>query len=131
MQLILIVDDDRKARMVLGRLLEHMPDIRVRYAANGEQALAIARFDIPDVIVLDEHMPVMTGNELIITLERSTWGADIPIILMREASSKTRNKLSAESVALTLQKPINAQLLTQYTMQLLGKESDRNESSRT
>jgi signal transduction histidine kinase len=60
---MLVVDDDPRSRKLLeGYLLA--ADYRVDTAADGPTALTLARKEIPDVILLDVMMPVMTGYEV-------------------------------------------------------------------
>lgn len=60
---ILVVDDDR---LVLAALSEGLraAGYRVTEAVSGEDALAIAARDAPDLALLDVRMPVMDGIEL-------------------------------------------------------------------
>jgi two-component system response regulator AlgR len=62
---ILIVDDERPARVRLRRLLEGLPGCRVAgEAASGDEALERIRADCPDALLLDISMPGLDGMGL-------------------------------------------------------------------
>ena len=59
---ILIADDDTTIRLLLRRLLEKQPDWQVcGEAGNGVEAIEKVEQLLPDVMVMDLSMPVMTG----------------------------------------------------------------------
>lgn len=59
---VLIADDELLARKRLARLLSAMPEVEVRgEVADGEAVLAAARAGGLDVILLDIHMPGLSG----------------------------------------------------------------------
>ena len=60
---ILVVDDYHAVRKALGRALESV-GYSVFLAASGEEALGILREHHMDAVVLDLHMPVMSGQTL-------------------------------------------------------------------
>ncbi|MFF4250649.1 response regulator [Streptomyces sp. NPDC001663] len=61
---VLLADDQALVRMAFRSLLDTMPDITVRgEAANGEEAVDLARRTLPDVVLMDVRMPVMDGIE--------------------------------------------------------------------
>jgi DNA-binding NarL/FixJ family response regulator len=61
---ILLVDDDQLMRAGLRLIIEQTPDLRVDgEAADGRQAVEVARRQRPDVVVMDVRMPVMDGIE--------------------------------------------------------------------
>lgn len=61
---ILIVDDEAPARSRLRQLLEEGSEHEIAGdAATGEQALALAAREKPDVVLLDIRMPGMSGLE--------------------------------------------------------------------
>ncbi len=85
---ILIIDDDpliaTLVRDVLMLWREEDPYIyEIDSALNGAQGLERARGTEPDVILLDYHMPVMKGDEVLKAL-RST-GNMTPVIIMTGA----------------------------------------------
>jgi CheY-like chemotaxis protein len=60
---ILIVDDDADIRDVLRLLFEHEGFEVVGEAADGLEAISHARSLKPDVVVIDQMMPNMTGEK--------------------------------------------------------------------
>lgn len=59
---IMVVDDIAKVRSNLRQLLELEPEIEVvGEAADGEEALVLARQHHPDLVIMDIGMPVMDG----------------------------------------------------------------------
>ncbi len=62
---ILIVDDHAIVRDGLRRMLEVLADTSVIEAANGRDALTVARAERPDLIILDLNLPGLGGLELI------------------------------------------------------------------
>jgi two-component system chemotaxis response regulator CheB len=63
---VLIVDDSPTLRILIRRILESDPEIRVAgEAANGEEAIALCRNLNPDIITMDIHMPKIDGYEAI------------------------------------------------------------------
>lgn len=61
---VLVVDDDRSVRDVL-RIAFSLEDgvSEVRSAGDGREAVSVVREFEPDVIVLDQDMPAMTGGD--------------------------------------------------------------------
>lgn len=78
METILIADDEEPIRELLTLYLER-EGFRVITAGDGEQALAAARAQSPDLIVLDLMMPKRSGYEVCRELRRDS---DIPILML-------------------------------------------------
>ena len=77
---LLLVDDDDNIRFLADMSLEDTWDVVC--ASSGKKALAIAREERPDVILLDMMMPEMDG-ETTMRLLREIDGFDkLPIIFM-------------------------------------------------
>lgn len=59
---VLLVDDHVHIRKAIWYLLETTRDIRViATASNGAETVTAARFNHPDVVIMDISMPVMNG----------------------------------------------------------------------
>lgn len=78
MTTILVVDDDMKIRSVLGRGLR-FEGYDVHLAADGHEALQIARITPLDLVVLDVMLPGMDGLEICRRLRR---GMSVPILML-------------------------------------------------
>ena len=65
----LIVDDSRMIRKVERRIAESL-GYSVSEAENGEEALAKCKASMPQLILLDWDMPVMSGIEFVAELRR-------------------------------------------------------------
>jgi CheY-like chemotaxis protein len=67
---VLIVDDDRCTRALLGIILEK-DGYQIITAEDGLEALAAFEQYIPDIIITDIHMPRLNGLELIRSVRNS------------------------------------------------------------
>lgn len=63
----LIVDDSRVVRKLSRKIAEEL-GYRVAEAENGEEALARCRLAMPDLVITDWQMPVMSGVEFVARL---------------------------------------------------------------
>ncbi len=75
---ILVVDDKPELRTLLKSYLSQ-EGFDVVQAANGQEALYVARHEKPDLIILDLMMPEMSGYDFMRSYNRE---ADTPIILL-------------------------------------------------
>lgn len=79
MKSCLIVDDSKVIRMVAKKILHELEFDTVE-AADGKQALDACLVAMPDGILLDWNMPVMSGIEFLREL-RAAPGGDKPIVV--------------------------------------------------
>jgi len=75
----LVVDDSRVVRKVARRILEGH-GFAVREAEDGQKALDTCDMAMPDCVLLDWNMPVMTGIEFLKAL-RAKYGPDRPTVV--------------------------------------------------
>src|SRR5580658_5117914 len=84
---VLSVDDSRTMRLIVTRAF--MPyDCVVIEAANGEEGLAAAAREKPDLILLDITMPVMDGLTMLSKLKANDELKQIPVIMLTAESGR-------------------------------------------
>jgi len=107
----LVVDDSRVVRKVAKRIIEEM-GFTCDEAEDGQQAFDICQRAMPDVILLDWNMPVMSGIEFLEKL-RSAETIRRPKVIL----CTTENDLSHIQRALTagadeyVMKPFDGQII--------------------
>jgi CheY-like chemotaxis protein len=118
--LILCADDDPDILALLALRLEGA-GFRVAQAADGEQALTLARQLHPSVAVLDVMMPRLMGLEVLQALRAEPATHDIRVILVsaRAQQSDVETGLAAGADAY-LAKPFQASDLIELVQRLLG-----------
>ncbi|HSL50428.1 MAG TPA: response regulator [Candidatus Deferrimicrobiaceae bacterium] len=108
---LLVVDDNRVNRLLLGRALEQLGHT-VTFAENGRQALEILSQRRVDLILLDIEMPEMDGYQVLAALATDPRLRDLPVVMMssvEEVDSVARCiEMGAEDY---LFKPVNPVLL--------------------
>ena len=108
---ILIADDNRVNRLLLGRGLEHQGHAVV-FAEHGREALDLLRKDDFDLLLLDVLMPELDGYEVLAELKHDLHLREIPVIMtssLDELDSVVKCvEMGAEDY---LNKPINPVLL--------------------
>lgn len=75
----LIVDDSKIVRKVTRKIFEAL-GYNIAEAEDGSQALEQCKQSFPDLIMLDWHMPVMTGIEFLVELRQLPDG-NKPIVI--------------------------------------------------
>jgi FixJ family two-component response regulator len=110
--LIAIVDDEESIRKALSRLLRASGGYEVETYSTGAAFLASLETRKPDVVVLDLHMPGLSGFEVhasIVALDRG-----LPVIVITgHDSPETRQRALDGGAAAYLRKPIDEKLLLQ------------------
>src|SRR5678815_1072777 len=108
---LLVVDDSRVNRLLLGRALEQLGHT-VTFAENGREALAALGRRRADLILLDIEMPEMDGYQVLAALAADPRLRDVPVVMMssvEEVDSVARCiEMGAEDY---LFKPVNPVLL--------------------
>jgi CheY-like chemotaxis protein len=114
---ILIADDDEAFRLTLQTIFEPR-GYEILLAENGRQALYIVRINPVDCLLLDMHMPDLTGLETLqIIRERH---ATLPcVMLTADASQHVVHRALALRVYTVLTKPVSQELVTGAVRQAL------------
>jgi len=115
---ILIVEDEEDIRNYITEELSS--DYKVLSAKNGEEGLNIANETIPDLIITDVMMPVLSGIELCKKLRNQVTTSHIPIIIL---SAKTGTNQQIEGLEMGADvymiKPFNIDILKVQVQRLI------------
>jgi two-component system cell cycle response regulator len=84
---ILSVDDSRTIRLIVGKAFRPY-NVAILEAANGEEGLAVAAREKPDLIILDVTMPVMDGVTMLTKLKENPELKPIPVIMLTAESGR-------------------------------------------
>ena len=103
---VLVVDDEAPVLEVLRRYLTRA-GYQIQVAPNGAAALQLLHSGpVPDLIVLDLMMPVMSGFEVLGTLRANRGWAGIPVIVLTATTGYSADHLD---VGALLAKPFNVE----------------------
>jgi CheY-like chemotaxis protein len=107
---VLLVDDSVEHRDLYALMLE--PTASVITASRGDEALALARKERFDVIVLDVMMPGMNGWDVCLRLKEDPATADIPVLMLTSLDGvETAEPGHRAGAAAVLMKPCPAERL--------------------
>ncbi|HZU80941.1 MAG TPA: response regulator [Acidimicrobiales bacterium] len=117
----LVVDDSRSMRSILGRILKSI-GVEVDEAADGADALAqVDAGMVPDVALVDWHMPAMNGVELVAELRQRPELEHMSIMMVTTEGEPEQIGVALEAGANEyLIKPFTADAVVQK-LTLLGK----------
>lgn len=128
---LLVADDHPVNRKYLDILLTRMGH-RVRLADNGEQAVTAVLERLPDLVLMDLHMPVQDGLDATRTLRAlpPPVGQVAIVALTADALADTQNRVIAAGMDGFLSKPvqpdqIEALLVARFGARGLGPDDDR------
>ena len=109
MPYVAIVDDEEPVRKALRRLLR-ASGLQAESYASGQEFLDAAAQRPPDCVVLDLHMPRMSGLQTLRKLQASMSKLPIVIITAHDEPA-TREQCLAAGAAAYLRKPLDERLL--------------------
>jgi len=117
----LVIDDSRVIRKVSRHILEAL-GFEVEEAENGQSGLECCDAQMPDAILLDWNMPVMSGIEFIAKL-RNRPGGDKPKVVFCTTENDVAHIREAISAGADeyVMKPFDHETL-QIKLQLVGFE---------
>ena len=130
---VLIVDDMRVNRMILASLLASagvFPDL----ASSGTECIEMCRNNPYDLILLDQHMPVLSGTDTLLHLRKvfDELGKEIPVICQTADNSEESGILyKTAGFSGVLIKPVDPVELARTILNFLpeGKEGRISELS--
>ena len=109
MPFIAVVDDEESVRKALRRLLR-AAGLEAESYASGQEFLEQAAQREPDCVVLDLHMPVMSGRQLLPQIRKLATRPPVVVITAHDTPDNKEECLAAGACAY-LRKPLQDRLL--------------------
>ena len=117
---ILIADDEPDILEIVGYNLSQ-EGYQILTASNGKEAVAIAKRELPHLIIMDVMMPGCGGIEACRRLKQDVRTKSIPVILLTARSSREdRAAGEAAGAAEYITKPFSPQKVVDLVQSILG-----------
>jgi len=118
MKKILVVDDEKSVRDII-KLYLSTEGFSVITAENGSLAIAIAKKERPDAIILDGIMPKMSGYVVANLLKKDQETKSMPILLLTSSGPVSTGISFQSPTPYQLAKPIKPEKLVKTVWQML------------
>ncbi|HEV2251435.1 MAG TPA: response regulator [Candidatus Limnocylindria bacterium] len=118
-RLVLIVEDDATTGDLLATAINDERGYRAVRVENADQALdALAAID-PDLLVLDIHLPGMSGLELYDRVRSSARFRSLPVVFETGAGREHAQALRERGIATYIKKPFDLDELVRFVKRLV------------
>jgi CheY-like chemotaxis protein len=119
---VLYVEDNIGNVRLMERLMIHRPAVRLITSLAGNLGVELAQQYRPDLILLDVHMPDLSGFEVLELLNRDSRTASIPVVMLSaDASHEQIQRFRDAGARDYLTKPLDLQLFLTQLDRYLGE----------
>jgi CheY-like chemotaxis protein len=118
---VVVIDDNEANLDLLRRVLALRPGIRVVFARDGAEGLALVAAEPPDLVLLDMHLPLIEGGEVLRRIKADPASAQVSVVVLSgvaDAESIRRTREDGADGYLT--KPFDVRELLDLTDRLLA-----------
>ena len=120
-ELILIVEDNEQNRKVARDLLQ-VHGYRTIEAETGEDAIALASTQAPDLVVMDVRLPGMSGVDALAKLRAAPTTRAIPVLAFTASvMPQDRSEIMAAGFDAFMSKPIDLEAFLQTVADALER----------
>lgn len=122
---ILIVDDDEIVSEMTSQILMDAGHA-CGWIADGEKALELLRWRRPDLLLLDQDMPGLTGSQVLRSLRSSAEHYDLPVIMFTGISGiEDESAAYYNGAQAYIRKPFDAKFLVHKVASVLRARAQR------
>ncbi|WP_211172450.1 ATP-binding protein [Massilia forsythiae] len=105
---VLYIEDNSSNLALVETLMARRADLRLVSAVTGADGLRVAREEGPELVLLDLHLPDMTGEEVLARLRASGAAGQAPVVVLSaDALPSTAERVRAAGADDFLSKPLN------------------------
>ena len=124
MERTVLIIEDEKLIIVSTQMVLETAGFRVESATNGEDGIAKARSQAPDLILLDIMMPGIDGWETLTRLKRDSATAGIPVVIFTAREHARGHQKSSEMGAADyFRKPFEPDELIELVEKHIGQRA--------
>jgi CheY-like chemotaxis protein len=121
---VLSIEDNSSNFRLIEAILQHRPNIKLEGVTQGSVGLDLARQHHFDLILLDLHLPDITGYEVLCRLRGSPQTCDIPIVVISADATATQIKRLLDARAnFYLTKPLDVKEILQTIATVLKERT--------
>ena len=121
---ILYIEDNLSNLTLIEHLLADKPEIRLMTAMLGRLGLDLARQHLPDLILLDLHLPDLPGWDVLAALQADEATRAIPVVVVSaDATPRQVEKLMKAGARAYLTKPLEVERFQRLLRQLLEPQA--------
>lgn len=118
---ILYIEDDLGNIQLMDHLVALFPEISLMPAMQGSMGLEIAKMHSPDLIILDAHLPDVSGKDVLKDLKADEATRHIPVVILTaDAADTNREEMQNAGAAGFMTKPLNVEELMRLISATLG-----------
>ncbi|HEU4628593.1 MAG TPA: MHYT domain-containing protein [Gemmatimonadaceae bacterium] len=118
---ILYVEDNLANLALVQRILARRPELELIPAMQGELAVELARLHQPDLVLLDLHLPDISGEEVLRRLRQGPDTRALPVIVVSaDATSEQPGRLLASGAQGYLTKPLDVRRFVSVVDEMLA-----------
>ncbi len=121
---VLYIEDTLANVRLIEAILAVRPSITLLPAMQGRVGLDLAREHLPDLVLLDVHLPDIDGQEVLARLRADAATREIPVVILSaDATDAQSERLLAEGARAYLTKPIDVGCLLETVDGLIGSSA--------
>lgn len=118
--LVLYIEDDLSGLALVRHVLARRPGLDLLHASHGREGLELARAHRPDLVLLDLHLPDMTGIEVLAALREAPRLAGVPVVVVSASAMPADvEQVRGMGIARYLTKPLDIRVFLEVIGALL------------
>ncbi|HEY0073919.1 MAG TPA: CHASE4 domain-containing protein [Abditibacteriaceae bacterium] len=121
---LVYVEDNPSNRRLIEIMVKKRAGFELELACDGEAGLRLLRATLPDLLLLDAHLPDMDGEEILSLLRQDATWKNIPIVIVTaDATPERQQRMMQAGANAVLTKPIHVENFWETIESLLDEKS--------
>ena len=117
---VVYIEDNPSNTEVMRRLLTRRPNVTLYTADTGEEGIQATFMELPDLVLLDLHLPDMSGSDVLKRLKADARTMSIPVVVVSADATQSRTQqVKAAGVVEYITKPFEIREVLQVVDELL------------